>query len=375
MPHNFLDFLLVTLAGALAFAILSGIGYLVYYFMTLPMRRAERARFFVDLIESTLRDGQPLEETIVAISQSHERAVGLRFHIVAAWIESGLSLGEALVRTPRFLPPQVAAMLRAGQQMGDLRKVLPACRQMLKDASFEARGSISYVLIVTFFTTALGWIIFTMVIPRLREIGYSFQIEAQSNAALFIFSCGRTWIIPQVVMLLVLMSAAGLYAGGPRLAAWLPFLDRLNYRLPWRRTRMQRDFSTMLGILLDSGVPEAEAVRLAAGSAANHVFRRRAEGVVARLFAGAPLPEAVQALDDSGEFGWRLRNAFHAHTKFFRALQGWIEALDAKAFQQQHTVEQSVTSALVLWNGLFVGSIMVSVFLFLISILNEGSLW
>ena len=37
------------------------------------------------------------------------------------------------------------------------------------------------------------------------------------------------------------------------------------YLLPWRRKRLQRDFSTMLAILLDSGVPESEAFEASRG--------------------------------------------------------------------------------------------------------------
>jgi type II secretory pathway component PulF len=131
----------------------------------------------------------------------------------------------------------------------------------------------------------------------------------------------------------------------------------------------------MLGLLLDSAVPEPEAVRLAADCAANRVFRRRAERVIERLAQGVKLPEAVQAMDDTGEFGWRLRNAFHAQTRFLRALAGWHESLDAKAFQQQQAAAHGITTALVIWNGLFVGVIVVSVFLVLISILNSAELW
>src|SRR5436305_490110 len=78
-----------------------------YFLLTLPMRRAERARLFLDLVEQGLRDGRSPEQTIVGISESRDRSVGVRFHLLAAHIECGRRLGEALERVPRFLPPQV----------------------------------------------------------------------------------------------------------------------------------------------------------------------------------------------------------------------------------------------------------------------------
>jgi type II secretory pathway component PulF len=157
--------------------------------------------------------------------------------------------------------------------------------------------------------------------------------------------------------------------------SWLPILEQVHYRLPWRRKRMQRDFSTMLAVLLDSGVSEAEAVTLAADCASNGPFRRRAARVVQALQQGVKLTKAVESMDDSGEFGWRLANAFHGQAGFLPALAGWHDALDAKAFQQEQAAAHGITTALVLWSGVFVGAVVISVFMFLISIIDAGVLW
>jgi hypothetical protein len=101
----------------------------------------------------------------------------------------------------------------------------------------------------------------------------------------------------------------------------------------------------------------------------------RAASTVAALQRGLKLPEAVEAMDDAGEFHWRLTNACHAHGGFLKALAGWHEALDAKAFQQEQAAAHGVTTALVLFNGLFVGFIVTTVFSVLVSILNAGVLW
>jgi type II secretory pathway component PulF len=138
---------------------------------------------------------------------------------------------------------------------------------------------------------------------------------------------------------------------------------------------MQRDFSTMLAILLDSGVSEPEAVTLAGDCVANRVFRHRAARAVEALKQGLKLTQAVQSMDDSGEFGWRLTNAFHGGGGFLPALAGWHESLDAKAFQQEQAAAHGITTALVLWSGVFVGAVVISVFMFLISLIDEGVLW
>ena len=81
----------------------TGLAWLIYHLLSLPMRRQERARFFLDLVAIALREGKPIEQTIIAISNTGDRAPGLRFHLLAAYLEKQLRLGDALKRVPRFL--------------------------------------------------------------------------------------------------------------------------------------------------------------------------------------------------------------------------------------------------------------------------------
>lgn len=128
---------------------LFGLVMLLHFVLSLPLRRMERARLFLDLVDSALEQGQPVEETLISVAQSRDLSMGVGFHILAAWLEQGLPLIEALAKVPQFLPPQVAAMLQAGRRIGDLRKVLPACRQLLQDSVSQIRGAISYLVILT----------------------------------------------------------------------------------------------------------------------------------------------------------------------------------------------------------------------------------
>src|SRR5438046_10662492 len=101
---------------------------LLHFLLSLPMRRRDRALFFLDLVETALQRGQPVEQAIISAAQNQDRAVGMGFFLLAAHMENGARLGAALEKVPAFLPPQVNSILRAGENLGDLKKVLPACR-------------------------------------------------------------------------------------------------------------------------------------------------------------------------------------------------------------------------------------------------------
>jgi type II secretory pathway component PulF len=362
---------------------LCGIMWTGYYLISLRLRRQERARFFLDLVETGMIQGRRLEDTVISVSNSRDASMGVHFHLLAFYLKEGLSLREALDKVPRLLPPQVAAMLRAGMRIGDVGKTLPACRRLSRDALSQTRGATNYLVLVSFIAFPVNLILLTMlqvyVFPQFLAVFRN--MDGTVPAGLLLLTQFK-WLIfaIQVLMFLVVWSAALVYIDGPRLFLWLektsaPLTHRIIYALPWRRKRLQRDFSGMLAILLDAGVPEPEAVGLAADCTANTIFQRRAERAVAGLRQGMKLAEAVQMVDDTGEFRWRLVNAMRASGGFFQAIAGWNESLDAKAFQLEQATAQAVTTGIVLINGLLVGFIVVSVFSGLISIINGGLLW
>src|SRR5215475_10108245 len=89
--------------------------YLIYFLLTLPMRRKERARLFLDLLDLGLKDGRSPETTITSVSNCRERSLSVRFHLLAAHIQQGERFTQALEKVPRLLPPQICAMLKTGE--------------------------------------------------------------------------------------------------------------------------------------------------------------------------------------------------------------------------------------------------------------------
>ena len=378
------DFLQI-LAGLLWYTVLilvpgGAFSVLMHYLLSLPMRRRDRALFFLDLLETVLQRGQPVEPAIVSAAENHDRAIGVRFFLMAAQIENGARLGEALEREPRFLPPQINAILRAGEKFGDLKKVLPACREVLRAAPDTVRCTMHYMVgILMLFAPIACWLIClvaVLVIPKFKEIAAG---SATQLWPLTTFVFGHTfWIVAyEIVLFCVLVAITIIYIGGPGLVRWfqfrrLPAVDALTWLVPWKRKQLLRTFSAMLAVLLDNGVPEAEAVRLAGECTANEICRRRAGRVTAALERGNKLDAAIAAFDDNGEFHWRLTNAVHAHGGFLKALRGWHEALEAKAFQQQEAATHAFTSGLVIVNGVLVGLIATAVFGILIVMIKAA---
>jgi type II secretory pathway component PulF len=355
---------------------------LAYFLVSLPLRRQERVRLFVDLLEVGFKEGYRPEAVITAISKSRERSVGLRFHHLAAYLENGRRLSEALAKVPHWLPPAIVAMLRAGEEIGDLGAMLPACRVWARAGTAQVLKGFHYLMVLTLvvpFTLVIVQLVAVFVWPRFEEILRDMEVPATTSLADYVI--GNPLVIALTVLLpLVVAGWAVAYVGGTRLVSWSQWTfrslaDGVLFAIPWRRKRMQRDFSATLALLLDRSVPEKKAVALAAECADNRVFRAFAVQTAEELSNGVKLTEAIRHLDDAGEFRWRLTNAAQARGGFLAALRGWHEALEAKAFQQEQAATQVFTTGLVLVNGLIVGLLVVGVFQLLIGIINAGVLW
>jgi type II secretory pathway component PulF len=371
-------FLLRMFLFVLSLAIYFGLIYVVHLLFSLPLRRAERARLFLDLLEHALKRGQSVEEMILSIAQSRDRTVGVRFHLIAAYVENGSSFAAALEKVPRFLPPQISAMLQAGGKLGDLKKVLSASREILRDRPAAVRSAMHYLILVMLcFSPVFILVVMmtaTFVIPKFRDVAAGMNVRLLPETT-FVFGNTGGLIGFEIIISLAMIGAVLFYIGGPQFVRWfqfraVPLVDWIAWRVPWKQKRLQRTFSAMLATLLDGGVSEAEAAGLAGDCTANEICRRRARRVIIALENGVKLDDAIRAFDDSGEFHWRLTNATHARGGFLNALRGWHEALDAKAFQQEEATAHVVTSGVVILNGALVALIATAMFGILIAVLK-----
>jgi len=374
-----LRLVIFTILLAIWLGIFGGIFYAFNFLLSLPMRRAERARLFLDVLETSIDQGQSAETAVVSLSKSQDESIGVRFHLVAAYIENGSRFGEALERVPRFLPPQISAILKVGEKLGNLRTVLPACREVVRDAKASVQSAFHYFLLVGLvFSPMFVWtsiFVIKFVFPRMLEIAASEDEVILPFTVRFGLNHSGWLVGLEALIFVFLLISAIVYTGGPRLMSWIrfggfPVFDWIAWRLPWKRKRLQRTFSAMLSVLLDGGVPEVEAVWLAGECTVNEIGRARAQKIIEQIKRGVKLDEAVAVFDDAGEFRWRLANAIHSRGGFLNALRGWHESLDARAFQEAEATAHVITSGIVVLNGVLVALVATTIFGLLIAILD-----
>ena len=245
--NNFLE-ILAGLFWYAALILLPGGAFsvLLHFLLSMPMRRRDRALFFLDLIETVLDRGQSVEQAILSAAENRDRAIGVGYFMVAAHIEGGARLGEALEKVPTFLPPQVNAMLRAGEKLGDLKKVLPACREVLRIAPDTVRTTMHYMVAILLLFAPIAvfmiFLIMTFVVPKFREVADGMGVELWP-VTYFVFAITPYIILFEAVIFLALMTVALIYMGGPGFVRWfqfrsVPVVDWITWRVPVSYTHL-----------------------------------------------------------------------------------------------------------------------------------------
>jgi len=337
--------------------------------LNLPALRMERARFFLDLLNLGLRRGQSPERAIVDASETRDPALGARFHLLAAWIRSGVSFVEALQLLPSLAPHRIAAMLGAGAEAGVLPGALRAALRTTRFADPQARAAISCQIVMLFILNPLILIalpyFLLKVFPVLGEISAGFG-KAMPDTMAFLLAHSRGIFIGQIASIVFLYLSAVIYVGGNRFTRWIeaglfPLSAWVALRIPWKRKRLQRDFAAMLALMLEAGIPETRALELAGDATGNEIFQGRVHAAIGKLREGATFAAALETLDPPGEFSWRLANALRRKGEFTAALEGWFDALDAEADAQEQAAGDFISTGLVIGNGLAVGLIIAAV--------------
>lgn len=379
LPDNVVGFLI---AGAF----LAGLGFiisLVQRAASRPYRWLERARMLLTVMDAGLQKGGGAERAIIELSRRHEQSLGVELHLLAAHLEKGLPLGEALDKVPGLLPANILGVLKTGLQIRDLPRVLPAARRLLDEmsrAQREAGGDMSFMAAATTIVLlGISFLLSVVVFPKFTELFQDYEVPLPALAGVFM-DHRDAWFTGLGAWLVFIAVTSCLYLSGPQSAAWLdnrlPWLTRrITNRLPWQRRRMQRDFSLMLALLLDAKVPEETAVSTAASLSGNAFWRPRADRVVAELREGVWLPEAVRHLEDSGEMQWRTQFARAQMKPLLPALAGWHESLEAQAFRLERIACDTTNLVFILVCGVGVGLVCITIFNLLISLMEGVMLW
>lgn len=261
---------------------------------------------------------------------------------VAARIENGSNLADALARWPRVFSPLVVELVRAGELSGALERAFLRSADHI-EARRNVRAAVAQALlypsIVVAMTTLVAGFLVTTVIPELEKFLSSTgkQLPGITRALLATSHALADWALP---VALVLGAAVIVVVALDQFGPAARVLDRVAFALPIvgtvRRLGNTALFARSLSVLLGNGVVISQALRVVAGIVRRPIARSavlRAEqrvihgGRLADALARAPsFTPALEHLVAIGEVSGSLDRVLADCAQFHEAaLASWIK--------------------------------------------------
>ncbi|HEX7654015.1 MAG TPA: type II secretion system F family protein, partial [Verrucomicrobiae bacterium] len=166
------DWLAILILISIPFVFLAFIG--IPYFNKAVFNPAG-AELLVELIGLAGENNSSLENTIIQMTGNQHNHASISFHLLAAQLETGMCLSQAIEKIPEFASARLGKLLRAGEKLGDYQLVLPACRMAVSPprSSEMGRGGMHLIYMTTLIGMiglAAGLIMSHLILPRLADV-------------------------------------------------------------------------------------------------------------------------------------------------------------------------------------------------------------
>jgi type II secretory pathway component PulF len=257
---------------------------------------------FTRLLSSLLASGVPLSRALVILyKEAAVPVVSAKWKEIHDLVVDGMSLADAMGKSPDVFPRIYVAMVHAGETGGFLDVVLSQIADFQsreKELRAKVMSAMLYPCIL--FVLAMGVLTFLLVffIPRFQKLFSGFGGTLPVITQIIIG-------VSRVVRSYGFFVLAGLVAGAFLLRAWFVsekgrrVWERLVLRVPLvgplvAQFAMAR-FCRMLGTLLGAGVPLVQGLNVARGSIGNQILVDGVTQSIERVQQGGRLGQSLAA--------------------------------------------------------------------------------
>ncbi|HYC76714.1 MAG TPA: type II secretion system inner membrane protein GspF [Planctomycetota bacterium] len=253
-----------------------------------------------------LKAGITIADALKAlIEQVDSRDFERVFRDVREKVTQGETLGEALSHHPAYFSDLYVNMVKAGEASGHLDEILARLAQYLTRQNRlrnKISSALTYPIVMIVVGAAVVMVLMTVVVPNLVQL-FGKVGKALPTVTVILIKTSRFfqnwwWTVLLAAFLLYLLRKATLATEEGRLR-----YDRMMMRFPVlgdliRKNAVNR-FATTTAILLKSGIPVLEALKISKNVVQNAVISRTLGEVHDAIIEGSDIATPLQA---SGAF-------------------------------------------------------------------------
>lgn len=300
---------------------------------------------------------------------------------MAESIQSGSTFAEALAQHPKIFNKLYVNMAKAGEVGGVLDQVLIRLAEFMEKAQRiknKVTSAMVYPIVVMIMAVAIVSFLMVFIIPKFKEI-FSELLEGAPLPPLTEFVMGISTMMTQrapivigvIVVLIILIKMSAKTTAGAAI------LDRVKFSLPIfgvliRKTAIGR-FTRTLGTLMSSGVPVLQALNIVRDTSGNEVVARavshihdavkEGENMAPPIESSKVFPPMVVSMVQVGEETGELPEML------MKIADNYDDEVDNTVAGLTSIIEP----LLIVFLAIVVGTIVIALFLPLISIIGKLS--
>lgn len=252
-------------------------------------------------LASLLAAGLPLDGALSAtVEQAEKKHIADTFSGVRADVRSGQRFSDALNARPRDFPPIYRALIKAGEDSGDLARIMERLADYIEERNAlraKVLTAFIYPAIVGVVSICIVVFLLAYVVPQVVSAFSQARQELPwiTRAMLAASDYVRTWGGLNALVAALLFGLWRLtQRAEPARLAWharilrLPMIGRFALGVNTAR------FAATLAILADAGVPLLRALEAARQTLANECLRRAVLDATERIEGGSGLGAALR---------------------------------------------------------------------------------
>jgi type IV pilus assembly protein PilC len=325
---------------------------------------------FIRQISALLTAGVALVSALDDLSKQQDKPQFARvIDQVRSRVMAGAPLSAALKEHPRVFSSLICAMIRAGEESGNLEGItsdLAAYLDSQISLRRKIRAALAYPVFIAIFFTGAVTLLFVWLLPKFRALfmGFGAQLPIITRYALDFSAWISHWFVPIAAVVVALVVGIRLAARSKRGRA---LVDRATLKLPifgklTLKVVLVRFLET-LATLQRSGVPILMSLDIASDTAGNAVVQaelQRAKREVmqgsflSRELAKSPLfPRMMVRMLAVGEDTGRVEDLLQRAARYYK------EEVEATV----QTMTSLIEPVLIVFMGVVVAFVVLSIYL------------
>jgi type IV pilus assembly protein PilC len=335
---------------------------------------------FTRQLATLIDSGLPLLRGLTVLAkQEKDLVLKNTINVLADSVQGGSTFSESLAQHPKIFNKLYINMVKAGELGGVLELVLNRLAEFQEKAQKVAnkvKAAMAYPVIVLIIAILIMWFLLVFIVPKFEQIFHD-MLSGKPLPAITQVVIGVSKAVQNNFIEIIAGGAALIvgYVIFSRSEKGKSVLDRIKLRVPvlgdlLRKSAISR-FSRTLGTLVTSGVPILQALNITKETAGNVVISeaimkvhdavKEGESIVQPLEASGVFPPMVISMIDVGEETGQLPEM----------LLKVADVYDDEVDNAVVALTSMLEPLMIVFLALVVGSIVIALFMPLISIIQN----